>query len=240
MQNFSSESGDNITAVEAQEVLKAWTNRQQAQGVDSSVNSVTALAAGLGVSEDDVRKMLEDIRVQQRSQQIATGYLAQEQKHRKRLDVTAAVGAAIALIVLGLFVAIFLTIARRSVRQIDLNNAPPPIPSPASQPLTVRDPDGTTTTIDDNGIHITRPDGQEVQLNDPQARGRIARQLGEIKGREAAELIKKQQGPLTKQQEKEFTDPTKQGPDLRQAIKEVTDSLKETPQAPQPPPATGR
>lgn len=254
MQNFKSEPGDNLTAGEAQEVLKAWTNRQQAQGVDTSVNSVTALAAGLGVSEDEVRRMLEDIRVQQRSQQIASGYLEQEQKHRKKLDITAAIGAAIALVVLGLAVVLFLTLARRSAREAPYN--PPPIAVPGEIPglpgtisglpgiqsgkSIMSSENGTTTIIDQNGIHIHRADGQEIQINDPSALSRVAQQLGQIKGREAAETIKKQGKPLTEQQTKDLTDLSKQDADLKKAIKAVTDSLNETPEPPNAPPASGR
>ncbi len=254
MQNFSSQPGDSLTSVEAQEVLKAWTNRQQAQGVDASVNSVTALAAGLGVSEDDVRKMLEDIRVQQRSQQIASGYLEQEQKHRKRLDITAAIGAGIALLVLGLAVILFLAFTHSSVRETNFNETPiavsgnvPGLPGTISGLPEIHggksimsSENGTTTIIDQNGIHIHKADGQEIQIDDPSALSRVAGQLGQIKGREAAETVKRQGKPLTEQQTKDLTDLSKQDADLKQAVKEVTDSLKDTPEPPTAPPASGR
>ena len=102
MQKFDSES-NNVSSEEAQEILAAWTNRRQAQGIDPGVGSVPALAAGLGVSEDEIRHMLEDIRVQKRSHEIAAGIIGEQQKHRKRSDVTA---AAIAAAVLVLFVLI--------------------------------------------------------------------------------------------------------------------------------------
>src|SRR5438309_691727 len=112
MQNFSQSQSDKVSAEEAQQVLAAWANRQQAQRVDSTVGSVSALAAGLGVSEADVQRMLEDIRVQHRSQEIAQGILQQEQKQRKRSDVSAAIGAAIALVIIGLCIAAFFLFTR--------------------------------------------------------------------------------------------------------------------------------
>ena len=236
MQNFNSEQGDSLSAVEAQEVLKAWTNRQQAQGVDPSVGSVTSLAAGLGVSEDEVRRILEDIRVQHRSQQIAAGILQQEQKHRKRLDVTAAIGATAALCVIAFIVAAIVAFGHRSRRADVFIPAPPaPIPGAAStNVISETEADGTTTVIDQNGIHIVHPNGTTVQINDPQAINKLAAKLGEIKGREAAEKMKSQGGKLTEEQKKELN----QEADIKKAMKEMTKGLDTSSDTPTPPPAT--
>ena len=246
MQNFSNPTADDVSANEAQEVLKAWTNRQQAQGVDPSVNSVQALASGLGVSEDEVRKMLEDIRVQQRSQQIAAGILQQEQKHRKKMDTTAAIFAAVAIVVVGLAFIIFFAV-RKGVQtlppppaqQTVSSDIPPiaplaPLASAQGAPLTIHSKDGTTTIIDQYGIHIQKPDGKEIDITNPTARSQLAAKVAELKAEEAAKLAKKQGGKLTPEQLKQLEDVSNASDDIDKALKSISDGDS----LPQAPPAT--
>src|ERR1041385_6659473 len=100
MQNFQSDSGNTISSQEAQEILATWADRRKAQGIDPDIGSVPALAAGLGVSEDEVRSMLEDIRVHRRSQELAANIVDQKLRLRKRSDVNAAIVAAVVIVVL--------------------------------------------------------------------------------------------------------------------------------------------
>lgn len=56
----------------------------------------------MGVSEDEVRRIVDDIRINNRSHEIASGIIQQENARRKRLDSTAALTAAIAFVIVGL------------------------------------------------------------------------------------------------------------------------------------------
>lgn len=103
MQNFDPSPRETLSAQEAHQVMEAFAAQKRSTGVPDQ-SSVGALAAGLGVSEEEVRKIVEDIRVQRRSEQIAANILHEQGQHRKKLDVTAAIGAAIAIIVVGLAV----------------------------------------------------------------------------------------------------------------------------------------
>ena len=98
MQKFGPD--ESVTTQEAQQILAAWADRRQAHDVDASAGSVSSLASGLGVSEDEVRRMLEDIRVQKRSQELAAGIVNKQLEHRKRSDINAAIIAAAVLLVL--------------------------------------------------------------------------------------------------------------------------------------------
>src|SRR3569832_1465181 len=106
MQQFGPDNSNDVSAQEAKEILATWANQRQARGVNPDVNSVPALAAGLGVSEEEIRQMLEDIRVHKRSHEIAEGILNQQQKERKRSDVNAAVVAAIILVAVAIIGAV--------------------------------------------------------------------------------------------------------------------------------------
>ncbi len=139
MQQFDSQNPNSVSQQEAQEILATWANRRQAQGVDPGVNSVSALASGLGVSEEEVRQMLEDIRVHKRSQEIATGIISHQQRERKRSDVSAAIIAAVIFVVVGLAIALFVFARPVPVSRVDErskivdDNIPPQVPTSPPQ-----------------------------------------------------------------------------------------------------------
>ncbi|MEA2553084.1 MAG: hypothetical protein QOJ65_1260 [Fimbriimonadaceae bacterium] len=173
MQNFSSNPQDSLSAQEAHEVLSAWANRPQASGVDPNVQSVQALAAGLGVSEDEVRRMVEDVRVQHRSHQIAAGILAKENVTRRRLDVTAAIGASIAIILVAIAVTAYFVWggARGGAAAAEASAILPPptpiagTPAPAFAPADGVHVGNDGFTIYENGkeIFVSGPDGVTIQ-----------------------------------------------------------------------------
>jgi len=201
MQNQHQPTSNAVSPEEAQQVLSAWSNQQQAQGVDPRVDSVQALAAGLGVTETQVRQMLEDIRVQHRSQEIAAGIIDEQQKQRKRSDVTAAAGAAIALVVIALLVAAFFMFGQRGS-----NSGLPPLP-PRPTPVIVQEatqnvvnmvgPDGKVTVINDEGYHLVEPNGSAVVLTGDEALAAVRQQIASLMN-ENTSLRKK--GELTKEQ----------------------------------------
>ena len=178
MQNLNPGSGDNVSASEAQEILSAWANRMAAQNVDPGVGSVQALATGLGVSEDHIRHMLEDIRVHKRSQQIAAGIIDQQQQQRKKSDVNAAVIAAIVLVAMVLIaIPTFLYLRGGSTAGTATTPAPPdrefrftmpeipPIPPITINPVFV-DTGSKVSYIGTDGHTITaREDGTFKEIN---------------------------------------------------------------------------
>lgn len=165
MQNFESNPQDSLSAQEARAVMEAITHRQQAAGANLDGKSVETLANGLGVTQDEVRKILEDIRVQRRSEQLAAGILNQEQKHRKRLDVTAAIGAAIAILLVVVAVTGFLFVRSRSSNVTVTLPDPVPIEVPAPPAPVVNtgmvravNDDGTVSYVGAGGVHVVAPE----------------------------------------------------------------------------------
>jgi len=187
MQQFDPGNPNSLSPQEAQEILATWANRRQAQEIDPAVNSVAALASGLGVSEEEVRQMLEDIRVHKRSQQIAAGILDHQQKERKRSDVNAAI---IATVVLAIIVVVGLAIYyfnpfRSYVRPPDTTVPPaehlqidiPPIapvmpavgPGLGKAKLIHAGTDGHVITFTSNSLTDVSPNGNITNLSDQAA-----------------------------------------------------------------------
>lgn len=213
MQNYN--QGDAVSSAEAQQVLSAWANRQQAQRADPGANSVQALAAGLGVSEDQVRQMLEDIRVNQRSQQIAAGIIDQQQKQRKRSDINAAFIAAAVIVIMAI-------IAIPVVLLIRANSGPPsgaaewvdnfpPIPEPPdvaeldTNVVTHVGSHGDVITIDESGFHEVTKGGSVLTLSGQAAIEAInlridltKKEIAELKAKK--ELAKDEQARLEEAQ----------------------------------------
>lgn len=194
MQEFESGNRDSLAPDEAREVLQAWANRRQASGVDAGVNSISALAAGLGVSEDEVRRMVEDIRVHQRSQQIAAGILTQENARRKNLDVTAAIGAAIAFIVVALAAgAFFITRTKVSGPTTVITPVVEGIPTPPAPPAAISTPgamhietdDGSVIDINGAGVNVKSSDGSITSVAQASVRAQLMRQISELEKQKA-------------------------------------------------------
>jgi hypothetical protein len=203
MQNLNPGSNDSVTTSEAQQILAAWSNRMAAQGVDPQVGSVQGLAANLGVSEDHVRQMLEDIRVQKRSQALAAGIMEEQHKHRKKSDVNAAIVAAIAILLVVIGAGAFFFFADRGVNpavssseQITHVTVPipeiPPIPNFGNPPLFVDrgdrvawiGVDGHTITIKADGTYTEIiPGGSTVSMRGKQALDRVGERIQEEKKR---------------------------------------------------------
>jgi len=189
MHNFGPD--DSISSQEAQQILAAWANQRQAQAVDATAGSVSSLASGLGVSEEEVRQMLEDIRVQKRSQELAAGIVNKQLAHRKRSDVRAAIIAAVALLVLAL-VAIggYAMLHRASNEtQIITGVTPlPPVPEPDFDPLdssensaTNLGPDGQITTINEHTFVHHERDNSNLTLSGQAAVDEVTRRIPETK-----------------------------------------------------------
>ena len=204
MQNFSSNPQDSLSAQETQDLLQAWANRQQAMDVSPDVASIPALAAGLGVSEAEVRRMVEDMRVQRRSQEIAAGVLEQQNQHRKKLDVTAAIGAAIALCLLAVAAIAFFAFGNRgpvegipppgiAVQSDPPFNFPPPAtPGPPNVGGThIERADGTVMDISSDGhVHIEKPDGTVIDAVGEQGLQELNQEAAQLQEQIATEQAK--------------------------------------------------
>lgn len=142
MQQFENDPADRLTPGEAETVMRRLSGRGDLRAVGTSVGSVSALAAALGVSEAEVRALVEDARVQARSEQIAAGILEHERKGRRKLDVTAAVGAAIALVVMAIVAAGFF------VWKGSQSEALAPLPPPSGGIISIGIPEIPPIAID--------------------------------------------------------------------------------------------
>lgn len=180
-QDFDSGSNETLSAQEARMVMEAFTRRHPQAPAHLDANSVQAMASGLGVTETEIRRMLEDVRVQQRSEQMAAGILQQQHKHRKQLDVTAAIGAAVAIIVVVIAVAGYLFFRPRSESietpgpvsgPVTWTGPEPPQGLPAPNisadggDLTVASADGSAIHLGEDDLAISKADGTAIHMGD--------------------------------------------------------------------------